>query len=96
MLTSFLYHCAFCVSVYVDDWRLNVSRDHRSRHPEHAVPSSSSLFPEFNDEVSPWNTRESMRTSDDVAQLLVSDRIVVVSMYGRTVKLSLFPRIKRF
>lgn len=96
MLTSFLYHCAFCVSVYVDDWRLNVSRDHRSRHPGHAVPSSSSLLPEFNDEVSPWNTRESMRTSDDVAQLLVSDRIVVVSMYGRTVKLSLFPRIKRF
>lgn len=44
------------------------------------------MLPEFNDVVSPWNTRESMRTSDDVAQLLVSDRIVVISVYGRTVK----------
>ena len=52
-------------------------------------------MPEFNDEVSPWNTRQSMRTSDDVAQLLVSDRIVV-SMAGWTVKIILFSRIKRF
>ena len=56
-----------------------------------AVPSSSSLLPKFNDEVSPWNTRQSMRTSDDVAQLLVSDRIVV-SVAGCVP----FSRIKRF
>jgi len=53
-----------------DDWQPRGSQDQRHRHPEPAVPSSSSLLPEFNDEVSPWNTRQSMRTSDDVAQLL--------------------------
>ena len=85
-LTSFLCRCAFCVSLFLsDDWRPRARRDHRRRHPEPSVPSSNSLMPEFNDEVSPWNTRQSMRTSDDVAQLLVSDRTVVVSMYSRAV-----------
>ena len=71
---------------FSDDWRPRVSQAQRLRHPDPAVPSTSSVVPEFNDAVSPWNTRESMRTSDDVAQLLVSDRIVIVSMHGRTVK----------
>ncbi|KAJ7372526.1 hypothetical protein OS493_019035 [Desmophyllum pertusum] len=53
-----------------DDWRADVVRDRRSRHAEPAVPSASRLLPEFDGDVSPWNTRESMRTSDDVAQLL--------------------------
>ena len=94
-LTSFLsmYLLCFCIA---DDWRLKSSRDQRPRHPEPAVPSRSSLMPEFNDDVSPWNTTQSMRTSDDVAQLLVSDRIVLVSMNGRTEKIIPFLSIKRF
>ena len=77
--------CLFCFS-FADDWRPRVSQAQRLRHPEPAVPSTSSVLPEFTDVVSPWNTRESMRTSDDVAQLLVSDRIVVVSMHGQIVE----------
>ena len=62
------------------DWRSEVSRDQRPRHAEPAVPSGSGVLQEFDGDVSPWNTRESMRTSDDVAQLLVSYGIVIVSM----------------
>ena len=73
------------VFYFSDDRRPRVGQDYKRRHPEPSVPSRSSLMPEFNNEVSPWNTRQSMRTSDDVAQLLVSDRTVVLSMYSRPV-----------
>ncbi|XP_078354068.1 uncharacterized protein LOC144638717 isoform X1 [Oculina patagonica] len=52
------------------DWRSKVGQGHMPRHAEPAVPSDSSLLPEFDGDVSLWNTRESMRASDDVAQLL--------------------------
>ncbi len=73
-----LFMCFFVI--LFSDWRSKLGQDHRPRHAEPAVPSGSSLLPEFDGDVSPWNTRESMRASDDVAQLLVSDGIVVVSM----------------
>ena len=53
-------------------------------------------MPEFNDDVSPWNTRQSMRTSDDVAQLLVSDRTVIKPierLTERLKKINLMPNI---
>ena len=46
------------------------------RSGEPVVPSSSGLLPEFNDAVSPWNVGDSSRMSDDVAQLLVSGRLL--------------------
>ena len=74
------YSCSFLRFLFSDNLRSNKRRDNRPRNGEPAVPSTSSLLQEFGDDVSPWNTRESMRTSEDVAQLLVSYGIVVVSM----------------
>lgn len=42
---------------------------------EPAVPASTGLPQEFGLDISPWNTGQSLRTSDDVAQLLVSSEI---------------------
>ena len=74
------YSCSFLRFLFSDNLRSNKRRDNRPRNGEPAVPSTSSLLQEFDDDVSPWNTRESMRTSEDVAQLLVSYGIVVISM----------------
>lgn len=46
--------------------------DRRSRFSEPAVRSSSGLSRGLNVELSPWSIAQSLQTSDDVAQLLVS------------------------
>ncbi|XP_068726687.1 uncharacterized protein [Montipora capricornis] len=52
-----------------DEWSSKVSGYRRTRNAEPAIPSSSGLS-RFDVELSPWNTAQSLRTSDDVAQLL--------------------------
>ena len=57
--------------LFLDEWSSKVSGHRRTRNAEPAIPSSSGLS-RFDVELSPWNTAQSLRTSDDVAQLLVS------------------------
>ena len=66
--------------MFSDDWPPKASRGKKSRIVEPAVPSSSGLLQEFDLDVSPWNTGQSLRASDDVAQLLVSHGIAVLTM----------------
>ena len=53
--------------------------DHRTPNFQSAGPSSSGISRNFDLDVSPWNTGQSLRTSDDVAQLLVSSGIAALS-----------------
>lgn len=62
---------------FLDNWRSSEYQIDTPRNTEPAVPTGGRTLSEFDDDVSPWNTRESMRTSEDVAQLLVSCEIVV-------------------
>lgn len=59
------------------DWPSNANRDYSQLEAEPGVPSTSVLLREFDLDVSPWSTGQSLRASDDVAQLLVSDRIAI-------------------
>ena len=59
------------------DWPSNANRDYSHLEGEPGVPSTSVLLREFDLDVSPWSTGQSLRASDDVAQLLVSDRIAI-------------------
>lgn len=54
------------------DWPSNANRDYSRHEAEPGVPSNSVLLREFDLDVSPWSTGQSLRASDDVAQLLVS------------------------
>ena len=54
------------------DWPSNANRDYSQHEAEPGVPSTSVLLREFDLDVSPWSTGQSLRASDDVAQLLVS------------------------
>ena len=54
------------------DWPSNANRDYSQHEAEPGVPSTSVLFGEVDIDVSPWSTGQSLRASDDVAQLLVS------------------------
>ena len=56
--------------LFSDNWQPEVRRDYNVRNVEPTVPSGSGLSREF--DVSPWNIGQNLRTSDDVAQLLVS------------------------
>ena len=62
---------------FLYNWRSSEYQIDTPRNTEPAVPTGGRTLSEFDDDVSPWNTRESMRTSEDVAQLLVSCEIVV-------------------
>ena len=53
--------------------------DYGIRNVESAGPSSSGISRDFGLDVSPWNTGESLRASDDVAQLLVSSGMAALS-----------------
>lgn len=53
--------------------------DDGTRNFESAGPSSSGISRNFDLYVNPWNTGQSLRTSDDVAQLLVSSGIAALS-----------------
>lgn len=59
------------------DWPSNANRDYSQPEAEPGVPSTSVLLREFDIDVSPWSTGQSLRASDDVAQLLVSYGIVI-------------------
>lgn len=59
------------------DWPSNANRDYGQHEAEPGVPSNSVLLREFDLDVSPWSTGQSLRASDDVAQLLVSYGIVI-------------------
>ena len=59
------------------DWPSNANRDYGQHEAEPGVPSTSVLLREFDLDVSPWSTGQSLRASDDVAQLLVSYGIAI-------------------
>ena len=59
------------------DWPSNANRDYSQHEAEPGVPSTSVLLREFDLDVSPWSTGQSLRASDDVAQLLVSYGIAI-------------------
>ena len=59
------------------DWPSNTNRDYSQPEAEPGVPSTSVLLREFDLDVSPWSTGQSLRASDDVAQLLVSYGIAI-------------------
>ena len=61
----------------VVDWPSNANRDYSRHEAEPGVPSTSVLLREFDLDVSPWSTGQSLRASDDVAQLLVSYGIAI-------------------
>ena len=56
----------------LDESPLKVGGDRRSRYSEPVVRSSSGLSRGLDVELSPWSTVQSLQTSEDVAQLLVS------------------------
>ena len=58
--------------MFAVDWPSNANRDYSQHEAEPGVPSTSVLLREFDLDVSPWSTGQSLRASDDVAQLLVS------------------------
>ena len=59
------------------DWPSNANRDYSRHEAEPGVPSTSVLLREVDIDVSPWSTGQSLRASDDVAQLLVSYGIAI-------------------
>ena len=59
------------------DWPSNANRDYSQHEAEPGVPSTSVLLREFDLDVSPRSTGQSLRASDDVAQLLVSYGIAI-------------------
>lgn len=63
-------HSEFFIGNEKDKWRSTEHRVNKPRNTEPAVPNGERQLPEFDGDISPWNTRESMRTSEDVAQLL--------------------------
>ena len=65
------------VLVLAVDWPSNANRDYSQHEAEPGVPSTSVLLREFDLDVSPWSTGQSLRASDDVAQLLVSYGIAI-------------------
>lgn len=56
----------------LDESLLKVGGDRRPRYSEPVVRSSSGLSRGLDVELSPWSTVQSLQTSEDVAQLLVS------------------------